>query len=97
MYTDYGDNIDSTYSDASIVGVGGIIMNTQFVSIVVMIVIENIGWTSMYIATRRMGLKGSSAHRPSVALNLKMSFPLLITTKVCENKQTDKQNTREKK
>lgn len=59
-------------------------MNTQFVSIVVMIVTENIGWTSMYIATRRMGLKGSSAQRPSVALNLKISFPLLITTKVCE-------------
>lgn len=61
-------------------------MNTQFVSIVVMIVTENIGWTKIYIATRRIGLKGSSAHRPSVALNLKISFPLLITTKVCEKK-----------
>lgn len=71
------------------VGVGGIIMNTQLVSIVVMIVTENIGWTKIYIATRRIGLKGSSAQRPSVALNLKISFPLLITTKVCKiNKVT---------
>lgn len=78
-----------TYSDASIVGVGVIIMNTQFVSIVVMIVTENIGWTKMYIATRRIGLKGSSAQRPSVALNLKISLPLLITTKVCENENNN--------
>lgn len=57
-----------------------------------MIVTENIGWTSMYIATRRMGLKGSSAQRPSVALNLKISFPLLITTKVCENKNNGRRS-----
>jgi len=54
-----------------------------------MIVTENIGWTKIYIATRRIGLKGSSAQRPSVALNLKISFPLLITTKVCEKTNTN--------
>lgn len=37
----------------------------------------------MYIATRRIGLKGSSNHNAGVAANRKMSFPLLTTTNVC--------------
>lgn len=32
-----------------------------------------------------MGLNGSRIHRAFVALNLNMSLPLLITTKVCKN------------
>lgn len=36
------------------------------------------------MATRRIGLNGSRIHIAFVAENLNMSFPLLMTTKVCE-------------
>lgn len=71
-----------TYSVDSMVGVPGIIMSMQLVKIVVMMKSENSGWTSIYIATRRNGLNGSSIHNASVAENLNMSFPLLMTTNV---------------
>lgn len=58
-------------------------MSTQLRRIVVIIESENRGWTKMYIATRRIGLKGSSNHNAFVAANRKMSFPLLTTTNVC--------------
>ena len=35
------------------------------------------------MATRRMGLKGDSSHMALVALNRKISLPLLTTTNVC--------------
>lgn len=35
------------------------------------------------MATRRIGLNGSRIHIASVDENLNMSFPLLMTTKVC--------------
>lgn len=37
----------------------------------------------MQIATRRIGLKGSSNHKAFVAENRNISFPLLTTTNVC--------------
>lgn len=41
----------------------------------------------MYIATRRIGLKGSSNHNALLAENRKMSLPLLTTTNVCKKKK----------
>lgn len=57
-------------------------MKMQLVKMVVMMKSENKGCTKMYIATRRIGLNGSRIHMASVALNRKMSFPLLTTTNV---------------
>lgn len=45
----------------------------------------------MYIATRRIGLKGSSNHNAFVAANRKMSFPLLTTTNVCGEGQRERE------
>lgn len=71
-----------TYSVDSIVGLGVTAMSTQFVKIVIMIIIENSGWTRTFMATLLIGLNGSNAHRAFVALNLNISLPLLTTTKV---------------
>lgn len=78
------DLVKFTYSVLSTVGVVGIIISMQFTKIVVMINKENKGCTNMYIATLLIGLNGSNIHRASVAENLKISLPLLITTKVCK-------------
>lgn len=43
------------------------------------------------MATLRIGLNGSSIQRAFVAENLKISRPLLITTKVWKKKQKKKQ------
>lgn len=75
--------IKDTYSVLSTVGVVGIIISMQFTKIVVIMNSENKGCTNMYIATLLMGLNGSNIHRAFVAENLKISLPLLITTKVC--------------
>lgn len=72
-----------THSVLSTVGVVGIIIRIQLTRIVVMINNENKGCTRMYIATLLIGLNGSSNHKASVAENLKISLPLLMTTKVC--------------
>lgn len=76
-----------THSVLSTVGVVGIIIRIQLTKIVVIINNENKGCTRMYIATLLMGLNGSSIHKALVAENLKISLPLLMTTKVC-NKST---------
>lgn len=73
---------NDTYSVLSTVGEEGIIIRMQLTRIVVMIKNENKGCTSMYIATRLIGLNGSNIQRASVAENLKISLPLLTTTKV---------------
>lgn len=52
------------------VGLGGTAMSTQFVNIVIIIITENNGCTRTLMATLLIGLKGSKAHRASVALNL---------------------------
>ena len=39
------------------------------------------GWTEMYIAVRRMGLKGVNRNNAFAALNRKMTLSLLSTTK----------------
>lgn len=72
-----------THSVDSTVGVVGIIINIQFVRIVVMIISENNGCTKIEIATRRIGLNGSSNHIAFDAEKRKISFPLLTTTNVC--------------
>lgn len=46
----------------------------------------------MYIATRRIGLKGSSNHNAFVAANRNMSFPLLTTTNVCMEREGEKES-----
>ena len=73
---------NNTYSEASIISVEGIIIRRQFNKIVVMMIIENSGWTSMWIATRRTGLKGDKNHKAFVAEKRNISFPLLMTTNV---------------
>ena len=78
--------LNNTYSEASIISVEGIIIRRQFNKIVVMMIIENSGWTSMWIATRRTGLKGDKNHKAFVAEKRNISFPLLMTTNVW-NKQ----------
>ena len=75
-----------TYSEASIISVEGIIIRRQFSKIVVMMIIENSGWTSMWIATRRTGLKGDKNHKAFVAEKRNISFPLLMTTNVWNTK-----------
>jgi len=54
----------------------------QLANIVVITSKLNHGWTSMKMETRRIGLKGLNKNKAFVALNRKISFPLLITTKV---------------
>ena len=54
----------------------------QLMRMVAMMMRENRGWTSTWMATRRTGEKGDRNHIESSAENLKMSFPLLITMKV---------------
>ena len=76
-----------TYSEASIISVEGIIIRRQFSKIVVMMIIENSGWTSMWIATRRTGLKGDKNHKAFVAEKRNISFPLLMTTNVWKMKK----------
>ena len=58
------------------------IIMRQLMRMVAMIMRENRGWTSTWMATRRTGEKGDRNHIESSAENLKMSFPLLITMKV---------------
>lgn len=74
-----------TYSVLSTVGVVGMIISMQLTNMVVIINRENKGCTNMYIATLLIGLNGFNIHRASVAENLKISLPLLMTTKVCNN------------
>lgn len=83
--------IGITYSVDSTVGVDGIIINIQFVRIVVMMNNENSGWTRILIATRRIGLNGSSNHNASVAEKRKISLLLLTTTKVCIGNEKNKE------
>ena len=45
---------------------------------VVMIIRENKGWTKIWIATRRTGLKGDKNQRASVPENLKVKNILLV-------------------
>ena len=78
-----------TYSEASIISVEGIIIRRQFNKIVVMMIIENSGWTSMWIATRRTGLKGDKNHKAFVAEKRNISFPLLMTTNVWKIKKVN--------
>lgn len=82
-----------TYSVLSTVGVVGMIISIQLTKMVVIINSENKGCTRMYIATLLMGLNGFNIHRASVAENLKISLPLLMTTKVW-NKNNTFVNTR---
>ncbi len=82
-----------TYSVDSMVGFGGTAMSTQFVKIVIMIIIENNGWTRTFMATLLIGLNGSSAHSALVALNLNISLPLLMTTKVWKHTKKKLINT----
>lgn len=58
------------------------IIMRQLMRMVAMMMRENRGWTSTWMATRRTGEKGDRNHIESSAENLKMSFPLLITMKV---------------
>lgn len=82
-----------TYSVLSTVGVVGMIISMQLTKMVVIINSENKGCTRIYIATLLMGLNGFNIHRASVAENLKISLPLLMTTKVW-NKNNTFVNTR---
>lgn len=77
-----------TYSVLSTVGVVGMIISMQLTKMVVIINSENKGCTRMYIATLLIGLNGFNIHRASVAENLKISLPLLITTKVWNKNKT---------
>lgn len=83
--------VKDTHSVDSMVGVVGMIMSIQLTNIVVMMKREKSEWTSMYMATRRIGLNGSSIHIASVAENLYISFPLLMTTKVYEQTNTHRE------
>ena len=58
------------------------IIMRQLMRMVAMMMRENRGWTSTWMATRRTGEKGDRNHIESSAENLKMSFPLLMTMKV---------------
>ena len=58
------------------------IIMRQLMRMVAMMIRENRGWTSTWMATRRTGEKGDRNHIESSAENLKMSFPLLMTMKV---------------
>lgn len=75
-------NVSNSYSVCSMASFGGIVMITQLTRMVTMTRKLNSGWTSMYMATRRIGLNGSSMYIEGVALNLKISCPLLTTTNV---------------
>lgn len=77
----------STYSVDSTIGDVGIIINPQFVRMVLMITNEKSGCTKIQIATRRIGLNGSSNHIAFDAEKRKMSFPLLTTTNVCKRER----------
>lgn len=77
-----------TYSVLSTVGVVGMIISMQLTKMVVIINSENKGCTRMYIATLLIGLNGFNNHRASVAENLKISLPLLMTTKVWNKNET---------
>jgi hypothetical protein len=71
-----------THSVLSTVGDEGIIIRMQLTKIVVIIKNENRGCTRIYIATLLIGLNGSSIYKALCAENLKISLPLLMTTKV---------------
>ena len=71
-----------THSVDSIRSEGVRIIMRQLMRMVAMMMRENRGWTSTWMATRRTGEKGDRNHIESSAENLKMSFPLLITMKV---------------
>ena len=58
-------SVDSICSDE------GMIIIKQFKRMVVIMMSENMGWTRMWIATRRTGLKGDKNQSASVAENLK--------------------------
>lgn len=62
-------------------------MRTQLARMVQIMKKLNSGWIRMKMAVRRTGLKGLRIHIASVALNLKMSLPLLITTVVCKGER----------
>ena len=74
------------YSVLSMESSGGNVMRMQLTRIVTITKKLNIGWTSIYMATRRIGLNGSNIHNAFVALNLNMSFPLLTTVNVYQRK-----------
>lgn len=74
-------NIDS-YSVLSI-SLDCMVISMQLVNIVTITRKLNHGWTSIKMATLRIGLKGLRMNNALVALNRKISFPLLITTNVC--------------
>lgn len=57
-------------------------MSTQLARMVQIMKKLKSGWIRMKMAVRRTGLKGLRIHMASVALNLKMSLPLLMTTVV---------------
>ncbi len=63
-------------------GEAGSIIMPQFTKIVVMIANEKSPWVKIAMATRRIGLKGSSNQTAFVAENLKMSFFFVIITNV---------------
>ena len=71
-----------THSVDSIRSEGVRIIMRQLMRMVAMMMRENRGCTSTWMATRRTGEKGDRNHIESSAENLKMSFPLLITMKV---------------
>ena len=74
----------STYSVDSIRSVGGRIIMIQLRRMVTMMMREKRGWTRTWMATRRTGEKGLRNHIESSAEKRKISFPLLMTTKVWE-------------
>ena len=59
-----------SYSEDSICSDEGMIIMKQFKRMVVMIMSENMGWTWMWMATRRTGLNGDKNQSASVAENL---------------------------
>ena len=73
-----------THSVDSICSVGGRIIIRQLRRMVTMMMREKRGWTRTCIATLRTGEKGERNHMESSAEKRKMSFPLLITMKVCK-------------
>ena len=66
-----GKDLCETYSVDSICSEDGMIIIRQFKRIVRIIMSENIGWTKMWMATRRTGLNGDKNHIASEAENLK--------------------------